>query len=93
MSDDTTDVTGHMQQIIAFRYELGDAVRERLWGLFNPKVQNAEVLAESILEQLNSVLNGDSHILITQIYDREAVTSGEKADVELLNNPINIHIS
>ena len=52
MSDDISDVSGLTQQVIVFRYELSGIVHERFWGFFNPKIQNAEVLAECIVEQV-----------------------------------------
>jgi hypothetical protein len=50
-------------------------VHERFWGFFNPQAQNAEGLAEYILEQLNVVLSGDRDKLIAEMYDGAAVIS------------------
>ena len=48
-TDDTSDVSGHTQQVNVFRYEVSGNVHERFWRFFNPKAQNSEVLEECIL--------------------------------------------
>lgn len=68
LTDDTSDVSEHVDQVIVFRYELAGVVYERFWGFFNPKVD----LSECILEQLKLVLGDDHNKLIAQTYEGAA---------------------
>ncbi|XP_077294844.1 zinc finger MYM-type protein 1-like [Arctopsyche grandis] len=84
MTDDTSDISEHVQQVIVFRYELQGKVYERFWGLFILKSQDAEGLAECILEQLKSVLDDENERLIAQTYDGAATIIGETGGVHTI---------
>lgn len=82
MADDTTDVSEHTQMVIVLRYLLGEEVVERFWGFFTPENQTADGLSKCILDQLNTVLEGNAEKLIAQTFDGASVMKGKKGGVQ-----------
>jgi hypothetical protein len=50
MSDDTTDVSEKIQEVVVFRYENGGTVHKMFWGFYNPSSQDVEGLSQYVLE-------------------------------------------
>ncbi|XP_076038775.1 uncharacterized protein LOC143023976 [Oratosquilla oratoria] len=73
MADDTTDVSEHTQMVIVLRYLLREEVVERFCGFFTPENQTADGLSKCILDQLNTVLEGNAEKLIAQTIDGASV--------------------
>ncbi|XP_064111309.1 uncharacterized protein LOC135218790 [Macrobrachium nipponense] len=82
MADDTTDVSEHTQMVIVLRYLVGEEVVERFWEFFTPENQTADGLSKCILDQLNTVLEGNAEKLIAQTFDGASVMKGKKGGVQ-----------
>ncbi|XP_022182247.1 uncharacterized protein LOC111042064 [Myzus persicae] len=74
--DGTTHVSSTVHLVILFRYELKGKPVERFWGFFKAANENdAESLAQTILSEVNSILNDAPYKLVAQSYGGAAVMS------------------
>ncbi|XP_076046726.1 zinc finger MYM-type protein 1-like [Oratosquilla oratoria] len=82
MADDTTDVSEHAQMVIVVRYVLNGEIIEHFFGFFTPENQTADGISKHILEQLNTILQGNGQKLIAQTFGGVSLMKGKKADVQ-----------
>jgi len=54
--DETTDVANTFKLALIFGYEINGKPVERFWGYSNPEGHNAESLTQTILKQINPIL-------------------------------------
>ncbi|XP_008188288.1 zinc finger MYM-type protein 1-like [Acyrthosiphon pisum] len=81
--DETTDVANTFQLTLIFRYEINGKPVERFWGYSNPEGYNAESLTQTILKQINPILEKNPSKLIAQSYDGAAVMSCQNSGVNV----------
>ena len=86
ISDDTTDVSNHIQNVVVFRYIVSGQVVERFWSFNSMQQGDAETVSDSILACLNTVLpkDEDKTNLIAQCYDGASVMSGHERGVQTI---------
>lgn len=80
--DETTDVANTFQLSLIFRYEINGKPVERFWGYSNPDGPNAES-SQTILKEINPILEKTPSKLIAQSYDGAAVMSGQNSGVNV----------
>eukprot|EP00102_Acyrthosiphon_pisum_P013340 XP_008182878.1 PREDICTED: uncharacterized protein LOC103309376 [Acyrthosiphon pisum] len=71
------------KKALIFRYEINGKPVERFWGYSNPEGHNAESLTQTILKQINPILEKNPSKLIAQSYDGAAVMSGQNSGVNV----------
>ncbi|KAJ8043332.1 hypothetical protein HOLleu_10367 [Holothuria leucospilota] len=78
ISDDTTDVSNHLQNVVILRYLVSGQVVERFWSFCSMKQGDAVSIANVIDACLSRVLPNaeDKSKLIAQCYDGASVMSG-----------------
>ncbi|XP_043921895.1 uncharacterized protein LOC122797152 isoform X2 [Protopterus annectens] len=81
--EETTRIVGEWQIVIVFRYVLDGHLQERFWGLFTPKRQTAKNIADTICEQLNTVVENKPEKLISQSYSGVSL-NGVLSDVQAI---------
>ena len=86
ISDDTTDVSNHMQNVAVFRYIVSGKVVERFWSFCSMPQGDANTISSQILACLDIVLprDDDKNKLIAQCYDGAAVMSGRQRGVQTI---------
>lgn len=82
MADETTDVSQITQLVIVFRYLVGNDIKERFWGFFNPKSTDAPGISEVLINELKKVVDKPDK-LIGQTFDGAAVMRGDKSGVKI----------
>ncbi|KAJ8025702.1 Zinc finger MYM-type protein 1 [Holothuria leucospilota] len=84
ISDDTTDVSNHLQNVVILRYLVSGQVVERFWSFCSMKQGDAVSIANVIDACLSRVLPNaeDKSKLIAQCYDGASVMSGLEGGVQ-----------
>ncbi|KAJ8017404.1 hypothetical protein HOLleu_45217 [Holothuria leucospilota] len=84
ISDDTTDVSNHLQNVGILRYLVSGQVVERFWSFCSMKQGDAVSIANVIDACLSRVLPNaeDKSKLIAQFYDGASVMSGLEYGVQ-----------
>lgn len=59
-ADETTDTSNDQQMVVIIRYMFNGRVLERFWSFFKPGGHNADVLAKTLLNELQIILNSPS---------------------------------
>jgi hypothetical protein len=84
VGDETTDTSNQVQFALLVRYVTKSAeVHERFWGFFNPESQDAEGIANLIINELEKIIPGEPMKLVSQGYDGAAVMSGGRNGVQM----------
>ena len=86
ISDDTTDVSNHIQNVVVFRYIVAGQVVERLWSFNSMQQGDAITISDNILSCISTVLpkDEDKTRLIAQCYDGASVVSGCERGVQTI---------
>ncbi|VVC30074.1 Ribonuclease H-like domain,HAT, C-terminal dimerisation domain,Domain of unknown function DUF4371 [Cinara cedri] len=79
--DETTDTANSFQLALIFRYEINGKPVEHFWGYLNPKGHNVESLTQTILKEINPILEKTPSKLIAQSYDGVVVMSDQNTRV------------
>ena len=83
IADETTDVAVKNQLSIVIRYVHDCRVVERFWGFFQPERVNADGIAEVIMRELATIVQGDSSKVVAQTYDGASVMKGRIGGVHV----------
>ncbi|XP_050435438.1 zinc finger MYM-type protein 1-like [Adelges cooleyi] len=81
--DETTDIFNKFQSALIFRYEINGKPVERFWGFCYPHGHDADSLTQTILKEIDPILEKYPQKLIAQAYDGAAVMSGQKSGVNV----------
>lgn len=85
ISDDTTDVSCQVQNVLVLRYVQDGLVRERFYGFTKLNECNSDAIAEVILSQLEPVFPDEASKtkVIAQSYDGASVMRGRVSGVQV----------
>lgn len=81
--DETTDMSNKFQLALIFRYEINGKPVERFWGYSIPQGHDANSLYETILKEIDPILENTPEKLIAQSHDGAAVMSGQQSGVNV----------
>ncbi|XP_031337552.1 uncharacterized protein LOC116166657 isoform X1 [Photinus pyralis] len=94
-ADETTDTSNPQQMVVIIRYVLNGQICERFWSFFKPGGHNAGIVANTLLNELETILNlnypasdnntsANKNKLIAQTYDGASVMSGKINGVQAI---------
>nr|CAH7719903.1 unnamed protein product [Callosobruchus chinensis] len=86
-SDEITDTLNHQQMVVIIRYVRHGQICERFWSFFKPDGRKADILATTLLNELQSILGASDNTkfkLIAQSYDSASVMSGKTNVVQAI---------
>ena len=79
MADDTTEISNDSQNVVVFRYLVGNDVVERFWSFCSLPADDALSISDEIIKCLCEVLPQENRTkLIAQCYDGSVVMKGYK---------------